>query len=130
MSWVGRAQEIDAGGTDGATGRRHQPHDRVAERRLAHAVAADHGEHALIERQRYALQRMGVAVVDLQVGHRERRPGGSMHGGLSHDARPDRYAARRGRADLRGRAVLEDLGVVHDASRARPRAGRRRGRAR
>ena len=97
---VGRQpQEIDAGGTDSATGRRHQPHDRVAERGLAHAVAADDGEHALIERERYALQRMGVAVVDLQVSHRERRPGGSMHGGLSHDARPDRYAARRGRAE-------------------------------
>ena len=41
--------------------------DRVAERRLAHAVAADDGKDAALQRQRDALKRMRLAVIDLQV---------------------------------------------------------------
>ena len=39
-------------------GRAHQPHDGLAQRRLAHAVAADDGKHAAFERQVDALQRV------------------------------------------------------------------------
>ena len=51
---------------------RHQAGNRVAQRRLAHAVAADDGEHARIKRQRDALQRMRVAIVDVEADDLER----------------------------------------------------------
>src|SRR5207237_7578161 len=41
----------------------HQPGDGVAQRRLAHAVAADDGQDPLGEPERHALQRVGAAVV-------------------------------------------------------------------
>jgi hypothetical protein len=47
--------------------------DRVAERGLAHAVAADDGEHAVIEREGDALQRVRAAVVDVEASDLEDR---------------------------------------------------------
>ncbi len=49
------------------------PDDRVAQRRLAHAVAADDRQHAALQRQRHALQRVRLAVIDLQVLHLQDR---------------------------------------------------------
>jgi hypothetical protein len=45
----------------------HEPGHGVAERRLAHAVAADDGQDATVQRERHALQRMRTAVIDVQV---------------------------------------------------------------
>src|SRR5215469_14666175 len=50
-----------------AAARRDQPGDRVAQRRLAHAVAADDREHAALEHEVDALQHMRVAVVDVEM---------------------------------------------------------------
>ena len=58
--------ELLAGEADRAAGRPHQPHDRLAERGLAHAVAADDGEHPAVEGQVDALQGVGVAVEDVE----------------------------------------------------------------
>ena len=45
--------------------------------RLAHAVAADHGEHAVLEQHRHALHGVAFAVIDMQVVDLEGRlPGG------------------------------------------------------
>jgi hypothetical protein len=59
------AQDLLAQQPDAAR-RRHQAGDRVAQRRLAHAIAADHGQHAAVEGQRHVLQRVGAAVMDVQ----------------------------------------------------------------
>ena len=58
----------------------HQPHDRLAQGGLAHAVAADHRQHTLIEGQVDALQRVGVAVIDVEAGDLENRCGGAAGG--------------------------------------------------
>ena len=50
-----------------ARSRAHQADDRIAERRLAHAVAADDGKNAALEPERNALQRMRLAVIDLEI---------------------------------------------------------------
>ena len=50
----------------GAARRTHQPGDRVAQRGLAHAVAADDAEHAALQREAHALQRVRAAVVDVE----------------------------------------------------------------
>jgi exo-beta-1,3-glucanase (GH17 family) len=42
------------------------PGDGVAQRGLAHAVAAHDAQHAVVQRQAHALQRVGAAVVDVQ----------------------------------------------------------------
>jgi hypothetical protein len=55
------ARELDA--PRGA----HEPGHRVAQGRLPHAVAADHGEDAAFEGERHALQRVRAAVVDVEV---------------------------------------------------------------
>ena len=60
---------------DRPAGYGHQPHDRLAQRRLAHAVPADHGEDAVVERQVDALQRMGMAVIDIEPGDLQHRRG-------------------------------------------------------
>lgn len=48
--------DILAADADRAAADRYQAHDRLAQRGLAHAVAADDGEHAGIERKIDALQ--------------------------------------------------------------------------
>ena len=71
---VGRqAQYVLAAETDDARGR-HESGDGVAQRRLAHAVAADHGQHAAIERQRHALQHVGAAEMNVEIVDLEDRP--------------------------------------------------------
>src|SRR5262245_8931788 len=52
------AGQLLAREADRSTGGAHQAHDRLAERGLAHAVAADHRENAVIEREVDALQSM------------------------------------------------------------------------
>src|ERR1700678_339403 len=42
-------QQVLAAYADGTAGRAHQPHDGLAQRRLAHAVTADDGKHAGVE---------------------------------------------------------------------------------
>ena len=81
-----------------------RPGDRVAERGLAHAVAADHGEHAVLERERHVLQRVRVAVVDVEA-RRSRGSGPSCAAGgrartsaMSVRARPCRSPAPRRRS--------------------------------
>jgi len=64
---VGREPQDLLAGELHAAGGPHEPGQGVAQRRLAHAVAADDGKDAVIERQRHALQSMGAAVVDIQV---------------------------------------------------------------
>ena len=44
----------------------HEAHDGLAQRGLAHAVAADHREHAAVEREVDALQRMRMPVIDVE----------------------------------------------------------------
>jgi hypothetical protein len=41
--------------------------DRVAQRGLAHAVAADHRQHALVQPEGHVLQGMRPAVIDVEV---------------------------------------------------------------
>ena len=50
-----------------------QPGDRVAERRLAHAVAADDGDDPVREVEVDPLQRVGLAVVHVQPPDAKRR---------------------------------------------------------
>ena len=66
---VGRRapDQLLAGEPDRAAGSAHQPHDGVAQRGLAHAVAADDGERALSQRQVDPLQRVRTAVQDVEV---------------------------------------------------------------
>jgi hypothetical protein len=51
-----------------------RPVNGVAQRRLAHAVAADDAEHAARELEAHPLQRMGVAVVDVETFDHQHRP--------------------------------------------------------
>ena len=78
-------QQVLAAHADRTTGRAHQPHDRLAERRLAHAVAADDGKHAGVERQVDALQRVRAAVIDVEASDLEDRCGAA---GVSHAPPP------------------------------------------
>ncbi len=68
---VGRSAENFFAEQLHAAGRAHQAGDRVAQRRLAHAVAADDAEHAVFDHQTHALQRVGAAVIDVQALDRE-----------------------------------------------------------
>src|SRR5215471_13788877 len=49
-----------------AAGGGHQAGDGVAQRRLAHAVAADDGEDAAVEGEGDVLQGVGAAIIDIQ----------------------------------------------------------------
>jgi hypothetical protein len=63
---IGRqAEDLFAGELDAAGGA-HQPGDGVAQRGLAHAVAADDGQHAVLDRECHALQRVRAPVVDVE----------------------------------------------------------------
>ena len=62
---------------DRAPPHREEPHDRVAQGRLAHAVSPDHRVDPLVQGEVDALQGMGLVVVDVQVPDLEgRRRGG------------------------------------------------------
>jgi hypothetical protein len=77
--WCG-AQAQDLARQPDAAGGRHQAGDRVAQRGLAHAVAADDAQHAVVERQAHALQRVGAAVVDVQALDHQQRAGARAGG--------------------------------------------------
>jgi hypothetical protein len=64
---VGRQPQDLRAGELHAPRRADQPRHRIAEGRLPHAVAADHGQDATVEGERHALQGMRAAVVDVQV---------------------------------------------------------------
>ena len=75
-----------------------QAHDAFAQRGLAHTVAADHREHAGLQRQVDALQRMRMPVIDVEPPDFERGCGAA---GVTHDrlrgkapALPDRIRFR------------------------------------
>ena len=74
-----------------ARGRRAHLHDRVAERRLAHAVAADDRDGLAAHLEAQALQDVGAAVEDVEVADRQQRGlgrrgrGGRGGGRLAHD---------------------------------------------
>ncbi len=84
---------------DRARARALQAGDGVAERRLAHAVAAHHRKHAAFERQRHALYGMAFAVVDLQVVDAQDRLAGlcGRVAAVSHTCPRDRFPAPAGR---------------------------------
>src|SRR5579859_8200149 len=63
---------------NGAGSRAPKADNGVAQRRLAHAVAADDREHAAIEVQRDALDRVAFAVIDVQTVDLQRRTGGAL----------------------------------------------------
>ena len=67
------AHDVASVEADRPRAHRREPDDGVAERRLAHAVAADDRKHAMLERQRDALQSMRLAVIDLQILHLQDR---------------------------------------------------------
>ena len=107
-----QAEDLLAGQLDAAA-RRHQAGDRVAQRGLAHAVAADDGEHAASSVKRHALQRMGAAVVDVEVLDREHRAGRRAMQAISA-CRPCRSPAPRRRSRSRpGVPCLQHAAVVH-----------------
>ena len=87
---IGRqAENLLAAQLHAAAGR-DEAHDRVAQRGLAHAVAADHCQHTVIQRQRDPLERMGTPVVDVEVPDLENRCTGAGHAGrsLGHQCLP------------------------------------------
>ena len=87
--------DVAAGERDRAALRPLQPDDRVAERRLAHAVAADDRQDAAVEGQVDALDGVRLAVIDVQPAHLEDRLGGAS---FSHGRHPDRFPAPRDRS--------------------------------
>ena len=62
----GPADELLAHETNGAAGDRREADDRLAQRRLSHAVAADQRQHAVLKPQIHALQRMAAAIEDIE----------------------------------------------------------------
>jgi hypothetical protein len=59
-AWRPQPRDVESGEADPARGDTQQAHNSLAERRLAHAVAADDGQRFRAERQRYALQDMDL----------------------------------------------------------------------
>ena len=68
-----RGRDFASVETHGARPRPHQADDRVAKRRLAHAVAADDRQNAPLQGQRHALKSVRLAIVDLQILHLQDR---------------------------------------------------------
>ena len=64
---VGRrpADQLLAPETNGAARRRREPNDRLAQGRLAHAVAPDQRQDAVLQRQIDTLQRVASAIEDV-----------------------------------------------------------------
>src|SRR6185437_2105083 len=73
--------DILATDTDRAAACAEQPHDGFAQRGLAHAVAADHGEHARFQREVDALQGVRMPVIDVEAADLE---GGRCAADLTH----------------------------------------------
>ena len=78
---------------------RHQAHDGLAQGGLAHAVAADHREHAAWQRDVDALQRMRMSVIDIEALHLERGCGAAR---FTHGRLRDKAPAPRDRTRFRG----------------------------
>ena len=89
--------------------RRHQAGDGVAQRGLAHAVAADDAEHAALEREAHALQRVGAAVVDVEA--------------LDDQHRAARLSARRDRVPNQAISACPPCRSPAPARRSRSRPG-------
>ena len=90
-----QAEQVPTLHAHGAAGRFHQTHDRLAERRLAHAVAADDRKHAVLEREVDALERMRPSVIDVEPFHLQNGAGlGASR--LSHGRLPGRGPAPQG----------------------------------
>ena len=103
--------DVVAADADRAAADRHQPHDRLAQRGLAHAVATDHREYAGFERQVHALQRMRMPVVDVEAADFE---GGGGERRTSFMAASEVKLLHLGIGlDLLRQAFLEDAPVVH-----------------
>ena len=87
-----RADELVAFELNGAVRDRHEPHDRVAQRGLAHTVTADDGDDPVREIEIDPLQRMGLAVVDVKPPDPERcrlgAPSCSFNHGRPEDEAP------------------------------------------
>ena len=77
----------------------HEAHDGLAQGGLAHAVAADHREHAAVEREVDALQRMRMPVIDIEALDLE---GGRGAARLTHGRLRDKAPAPRDRIRFRG----------------------------
>ena len=67
--------------------RTFQADDRVAQRRLAHAVAAEDRQHTALERQGDALERVALAIVDVKIVD----PRAPPCQGVSHAGLRDRF---------------------------------------
>ena len=103
ISWPSKRIEPAARG--------YQAGDGVAQRRLAHAVAADDRQNAALERQRHALKRVRFAVIDLQVLNLQTPAPLAAAGGLS---------MRRSEIDLLHLLVLLDLAAACPSLKMRP----------
>ena len=68
-------QLVVVGEADRTARRAHQAHDGLAQRGLAHAVAADDREDAGMDRELDALQRVGMAVIDIEAANLQQRQG-------------------------------------------------------
>ena len=66
-------QQVFSAQQDGAGSGPHQPHDRLAERGFAHAIAADDGKYAGVQRHVDALQSVRATVVDVEAPDLENR---------------------------------------------------------
>jgi hypothetical protein len=101
---VGRRAPCDvlAADADRSAAHAHQTHDRLAQRGLAHAVAADDGEHAALQGEVDALERVRVAVVDVEAADLERGgcAAGLIHGRLRGKAPAPRDRTRSPAAGL------------------------------
>ena len=71
----GETQELLATHADRAARSADETHDRLAKGGLAHAVAADNRQDAVVERQVDALQRMRMAIIDVQAPDLEQDAG-------------------------------------------------------
>ena len=67
------ADQFLAGDADRAARRPHQTHDRLAQSGLAHAVAADHRQHAALQGEIDALQCVRMPVMNIEARHFEHR---------------------------------------------------------
>ena len=93
-----------AGHADRSALHRQQPHDGVAQGRLAHAVAADHRMNAGHQFQIDALERVGGAVVDVQIPNAEGMGIRLEPAGATTHARPRCRRARDTVPGPRGRS--------------------------
>src|SRR3569833_1885801 len=115
------ARNLTAVEADRAAAGTPQADNGVAERAVAHAVAADDGEDTGIERQRHTLQRMAFTVVDLQVVDPEDRLD-AFFAAVSHACPRDRFPALQNRYQSRAGCLPRTAG-----RRATTRQKQRRG---